>query len=100
MALSSMTGYGRATRGTPRLTATVEVRSVNGRHLGVRCRVPSEWMRLEPRIEAAVRATLARGAVDVFVRLDRRDLDEIAHVEATIFALDLGRPAKRGGIDL
>lgn len=70
MALVSMTGYGRATRSTAQLAVTAEVRSVNAKHLSVRTRIHAEWVRLEPRIEAAVRSALARGAVDVFVKLD------------------------------
>lgn len=65
-----MTGYGRATRSTASLAATVEVRTVNAKHLGVRCRVPGEWVRLEPRIEAVVRGALSRGAVDLFVKIE------------------------------
>jgi uncharacterized protein (TIGR00255 family) len=65
-----MTGYGRAERLASRVGATVEVRSVNARHLQLRVRAPGEWLRLEPRIESTVRNTLRRGAVDVFVRIE------------------------------
>lgn len=65
-----MTGYGRARRQSPRLAATVELRSVNGRHLQTRVRVPQEHLRLELPVETAVRQVIARGSVDVFVRVD------------------------------
>jgi uncharacterized protein (TIGR00255 family) len=65
-----MTGYGRATRSTAQLVVTAEVRSVNAKHLSVRSRIHGEWVRLEPRIETAVRSAVSRGAVDVFVKLD------------------------------
>ena len=70
VSLRSMTGYGRAERRTASLAVTVEVRSVNARHLAPRVRLPGEWLRLEPKVEAEVRRRLRRGAVDVFVRID------------------------------
>ena len=70
MVLRSMTGYGRCVRRTTKVSVTVEVRTVNARHLTLRIRTPGEWVRLEPRIEAEVRKRLHRGAVDVFVRVE------------------------------
>ena len=69
MALRSMTGYGRARRTRGRLLAEAEARSVNGRYLAVRCRLPGDLLRLESRLEALVRERLSRGSVDVSVRL-------------------------------
>jgi uncharacterized protein (TIGR00255 family) len=69
MTLRSMTGYGRARRARGPLSAEAEARSVNGRYLQVRCRLPSDLLRLEPRLEALVRQRLSRGSVDVAVRL-------------------------------
>jgi len=64
-----MTGYGRARRTRGRLSADAEARSVNGRYLQVRCRLPSDLLRLEPRVEGLVKQRLSRGTVDVGVRL-------------------------------
>jgi uncharacterized protein (TIGR00255 family) len=63
-----MTGYGRASSRRGALLAEAEARSVNGRYLTVRCRVPGELSRLEPRLEALVRRRVRRGSVDVSVR--------------------------------
>lgn len=68
-ALRSMTGFGRARRARGRLAAEAEARSVNGRFLQVRCRLPSDLLRLEPRVEGLVKQRLSRGTVDVAVRL-------------------------------
>ncbi len=68
-ALRSMTGYGRARRARGRLAAEAEARSVNGRYLQVRCRLPSDLLRLEPRVEGLVKQRQSRGTVDVAVRL-------------------------------
>lgn len=70
MPLRSMTGFGRASREAAGLAVAVEVRAVNGRHLSLRCRVPGEHADLEPRLEAAVRKVVRRGAVDLTLRLD------------------------------
>jgi len=69
MALRSMTGYGRARRARGPLTAEAEARSVNGRYLQVRSRLPSDLLRLEPRIETLAKSRQTRGSVDVAVRL-------------------------------
>ncbi|MHC5212627.1 MAG: YicC/YloC family endoribonuclease, partial [Planctomycetota bacterium] len=68
MGVVSMTGYGRASSRRGALLAEAEARSVNGRYLTVRCRVPGELSRLEPRLEALVRRRVRRGSVDVSVR--------------------------------
>ena len=69
MVIRSMTGYGRSERQAKDVGVEAEIRSVNGRHLSVRCRLPSEWMRFEPRVEKLVRANVGRGAVEVSVRI-------------------------------
>jgi uncharacterized protein (TIGR00255 family) len=72
LTLVSMTGFGRAQGRQGGLTAEAEVRSVNGRYLQVRCRLPGDLMRLEPRLEALVRGSVVRGSVDVHVRFGAR----------------------------
>src|SRR5262245_40021062 len=64
-----MTGFGRARARRGELSAEAEARSVNGRFLQVRCRLPSELLRLEPRVEALVKRKVTRGSVDVLVRV-------------------------------
>lgn len=64
-----MTGFGRASVDGETLAVDVETRSVNGKFLSVRCRLPSDYGYLEPRVEAAVRRVVRRGSVDVNVRL-------------------------------
>jgi uncharacterized protein (TIGR00255 family) len=66
--IRSMTGFGagRAEQGGE--AVAVEVRSVNGKFCEVRARLPRELSALEPAIGKAVKARIARGAVDVTVR--------------------------------
>jgi uncharacterized protein (TIGR00255 family) len=66
--IRSMTGFGagRAEQGGE--AVAVEARSVNGKFCEVRARLPRELAALEPAIGKAVKARIARGAVDVTVR--------------------------------
>jgi uncharacterized protein (TIGR00255 family) len=68
-----MTGFGRATHESPKLRVDVEIRSVNHRFLKVNVKTAREVESLSPAIEEAVRRRVARGAVDVLVRLERKD---------------------------
>ena len=97
----SMTGYGRAQRRSGALTAQAEARSVNGRWLQVRCRLPGELARLEPRLEALVKSSLARGTVDLHLRLEtdrkrslpRIDSRVLGHYRRALSQLGGGEPA-------
>jgi uncharacterized protein (TIGR00255 family) len=97
----SMTGYGRAQRRSGTLTAQAEARSVNGRWLQVRCRLPGELARLEPRLEALVKSSLARGTVDLHLRLEtdrkrslpRIDVRVLGHYRRALSQLGGGEPA-------
>ena len=64
-----MTGYGRSERQARDVSVEVEVRSVNGRHLSLRPRLPQEWMRLSDKVEGLVRGRLKRGAVEAVVHV-------------------------------
>lgn len=65
MNLCSMTGYARV-EGRDDIFAWVwEVRSVNGKGLDLRLRVPSGWERLDPVVRAAAPGKLTRGSVTV-----------------------------------
>jgi uncharacterized protein (TIGR00255 family) len=61
--ISSMTGYARAQGADDRRRWVWEARSVNGRNLEVRCRVPQGFERLENPARAAAGGRLKRGNV-------------------------------------
>lgn len=69
--LLSMTGIGEARVENERLAVSVELRSVNNRHLKVSLRGPDAYLSLEHDIEKIVRARVARGTVNVNLRIDR-----------------------------
>ena len=63
-----MTGFARASGGGAAAWSW-EVRSVNGRALDVRCRLPQGLERLDPAVRSRVAARLRRGNVTVGLRL-------------------------------
>ncbi len=98
----SMTGHGQGEAQAGGTTFRCEIRSVNGRGLSVRLRLPVEAPGLEATIEDAVRRKVGRGTVSVQVRAERpggavapRRIDDAA---AELAARKLKRLAKRTGL--
>jgi uncharacterized protein (TIGR00255 family) len=71
--LLSMTGIGEARVAQEQLSVSVELRSVNNRHLKVSVRGPDAYLSLESEIEKRIRSRVARGTVSVQLRVDRHD---------------------------
>lgn len=67
--LRSMTGFGRCLVEDADFVQQWEVKSVNGRHLDLKWRLPAPVRSLEPRLEKVVRARAARGRVDITLTL-------------------------------
>lgn len=65
----SMTGYGRGAATGRRFRATAELRSVNGRFLEIRLKLPRPLSFLEPTARGIVEKKLSRGVVDVSVQV-------------------------------
>jgi uncharacterized protein (TIGR00255 family) len=100
----SMTGFGRADGADG---MSVEVRSVNSRHLEVRPRLPRELAALETELRSAASRHFERGQVEIAVRLPREgafaprlEIDlEAARAyarAASALAHDLARPEELG----
>lgn len=66
-----MTGFARAEGETSGLSWVWEARSVNGRGLDVRCRLPSGLDRLDPIVRADAAKQLKRGNVSVTLTLSK-----------------------------
>jgi uncharacterized protein (TIGR00255 family) len=99
LSLTSMTGYGRASSARGALTADAEARSVNGRFCQVRCRLPSDLMRLEPRMDALVRKAVTRGTVDVHVRVRSGKEKTLPRVNTRVLTVYRDALEKIGGGD-
>ena len=65
--MKSMTGYGEASQNVFGGKVTVQIRSLNHRHLDLQLRVPREYLSFEEAIRKAVREKIARGRIDLFV---------------------------------
>ena len=67
--VKSMTGYGRAVETVNGREFTVELRSVNNRYLDCTVKLPRALSFAEDAVKQAVKASISRGKVDVFISL-------------------------------
>ena len=65
--VKSMTGYGRAVETVNGREFTVELRSVNNRYLDCTVKLPRSLTFSEDAVKQAVKATITRGKVDVYI---------------------------------
>lgn len=106
MAIASMTGYADASGAAPGLGWTWEARSVNGRGLDVRLRLPEGFDALDAAVRAAAAKALSRGSVTVTLRLARGGAAAGPRLNGTVLesviaaALAVGEAASRQGLDL
>lgn len=70
--ISSMTGFARAAASDDRFAWTWEARSVNGRSLDVRCRVPPGFDQLESGARAAATKRFNRGNINLTLGVERK----------------------------
>ena len=61
--IASMTGYGRGAAENAHAAAEVELRSVNGKALHLKLRLPSDRLELESELEGIARNVIERGSV-------------------------------------
>jgi uncharacterized protein (TIGR00255 family) len=62
-----MTGYGEGTGQALGTTITVQLRSLNHRHLDLQVRSPREYFSFEEDIRKTIRETVSRGRIEAFV---------------------------------
>jgi uncharacterized protein (TIGR00255 family) len=86
MTISSMTGFARAGGTADSLTWTWEARSVNGRGLDVRLRLPPGYETLEIPARDAVAKRLARGNVAITLNLDKQQLNGSVRLNEAVLA--------------
>jgi uncharacterized protein (TIGR00255 family) len=65
--MKSMTGYGEASQLVRGTKISIQMRSLNHRHLDLQLRVPREYLGFEEEIRKQLRDRIARGRVDLFV---------------------------------
>lgn len=81
--MKSMTGYGEGSQNIRGTRVTVQIRSLNHRHLDLQLRMPREYLSLEEEIRKTLRGKIARGRIDLFINryagkgsLRKLDMDE------------------------
>ena len=73
-----MTGYGRAVETVNRREFTVELRSVNNRYLDCSVRLPRMLSFAEDAVKQAVKASVSRGKVDVYISVRSEGGEEVS----------------------
>jgi uncharacterized protein (TIGR00255 family) len=95
-ALASMTGFARADGAAAGLAWVWELRSVNGRGLDLRLRLPPGWDALEPALREAAGKALKRGNITANLTVKRESelrllADPAALEQALTLAMELHR---------
>ncbi len=99
MALSGMTGFGRAEGAQGLWSWAAEARSVNGRNLEVRFRGPSGFESLERGVREAAQARFGRGNLQVSLQARRAEAGGRIRVDTAELdrLLELARPYVESG---
>lgn len=81
-ALSGMTGFARATSSGDFGTLSAEARSVNGRGLDIRLRLPDGMAHLEAEVRGRIKAAFERGSISITISLEKAEAAEGAvHID-------------------
>jgi uncharacterized protein (TIGR00255 family) len=84
MALSSMTGFARSHGVSGSYAWAWEIKSVNGKGLDLRLRLPPGWDAIEPGIRARAAETLARGSIQAGLTVERAGAAPVVRVNAAV----------------
>ncbi|MGY6663320.1 MAG: YicC/YloC family endoribonuclease [Glycocaulis sp.] len=80
--LSGMTGFARATSSGDFGTLSAEARSVNGRGLDMRLRLPDGTGHLEAEARSRIKAAFERGSVSINISLEKpADIEAAVHID-------------------
>lgn len=94
-----MTGHGDHAGQNERLAVTVEIRSVNNRHLKISLRCPESFVALESHIERVVRQTISRGTLNIQLRIRQLGKESSYQFNRAV-AASYAEQAKRLGQEL
>jgi uncharacterized protein (TIGR00255 family) len=84
MALSSMTGFARGHGVSGSYSWAWEIKSVNGKGLDVRLRLPTGWDAIEAPVRARAAERLARGSVQATLTVERDGVTPVVRVNAAV----------------
>ena len=77
--ITSMTAYAKAEERTSNLTADVEIRTYNSRHLDFSLRVPHGYNLIEEKIKSLIAARMTRGRVELKLIIKDESEDSYAY---------------------
>jgi uncharacterized protein (TIGR00255 family) len=84
MALTSMTGFARAHGISGSYAWAWELKSVNGKGLDLRLRMPSGWDAIEAPVRARATERLARGSIQAALTVDRSGVTPVVRINAGV----------------
>lgn len=84
MALSSMTGFARGHGVSGSHAWAWEIKSVNGKGLDLRLRIPPGWDAIEGPVRARAAETLARGSIQATLTVDRSGAQPVVRVNSAV----------------
>jgi uncharacterized protein (TIGR00255 family) len=84
MALSSMTGFARSHGVSGPYTWAWEIKSVNGKGLDLRLRMPPGWDAVEGPVRARTAETLTRGSIQANLTVERSGAQPVVHVNTAV----------------
>ena len=84
MALSSMTGFARGHGVSGSYAWAWEIKSVNGKGLDVRLRLPSGWDAIEAPVRARAAERLARGSIQAILTVERSGVTPVVRINAAV----------------
>ena len=84
MALSSMTGFARSHGVCGSYAWAWEIKSVNGKGLDLRLRLPPGWDAVEAAVRARAAQALSRGSIQLNLTVDRSGAAPVVHVNTAV----------------
>lgn len=84
MALSSMTGFARGHGVSGAYAWAWEIKSVNGKGLDVRLRLPPGWDGIESAVRAKAAAALARGSIQAVLTVERKGVAPVVRINEAV----------------
>ena len=84
MVLSSMTGFARSHGVSGSYAWAWEIKSVNGKGLDVRLRMPPGWDAIEPAVRARAAERLARGSIQATLTVERSGVAPVVRINAPV----------------
>jgi uncharacterized protein (TIGR00255 family) len=100
MPVESMTGFSRQTANAGRVAIVWELKSVNGKALDLRFRIPAGWERIEPAARQLFQTAFSRGNIQASLTLNAGDetekllINEAALAQFMLLSTDLSARLK------